>query len=364
MLFASYYDGTANHVDFKGRHRMYEFRVFRQGVLVRRWVPVRTSGGVATVCDLMTGNTITPSGNGAFVAGQKLADFDIFVADQAWDGELKHAPTPFVAATNRTTGVALEPGRDYSTTYLNNAAEGWARAVATGAQDSDYEGQQTEADFRVIKALPDGYERLEYLVSDGLTALPTDYVPKPSTDTLTLDFAMRDIQGWGGLVCARGTSNANSWSLCWNGLWPNFRFDSHTNVVEVPIGTSITTGTRYTIKMSNRTASTDGGLSATAATAPATAGGAMLLLGYYNTPTTRAPVNCAAARVYSCKVVRSGALLHDWVPVRTPEGVVTLYDRVTEAPLACSGTGHLVAGPSWAHEGPVIPPTGTMILFR
>jgi len=325
---------------------------------------VRTSGGVATVCDLMTGNTITPSGNGTFVAGPKFADFDIFVADQAWDGELKHAPTPFVAATNHTTGVALEPGRDYTVTYTNNAAEGWARAVAAGVQDSDYEGQQTEADFRVIKALPDGYERLEYLVSDGLTALPTDYVPKPSTDTLTLDFAMRDIHGWGGLVCARGTSNANSWSLCWNGLWPNFRFDSHTNVVDVPIGTFITTGTRYTIKMSNRTASTDGGLSATAATAPATAGGAMLLLGYYNTPTTRAPINCAAARVYSCKVVRSGALLHDWVPVCTPEGVVTLYDRVTEAPLVCTGTGKLIAGPSWAHEGPVIPPTGTLMLFR
>jgi hypothetical protein len=363
MLFASYYDGTANHVDFKGRHRMYEFRVFRQGVLVRRWVPVRTTGGVATVCDLMTGTTLTPSG-GAFIAGPDFADFDISVADQAWDGELKHAPKPFVAATNRTTGVALEPGSDYMVMYTNNAAEGWARAVATGAQDSDYEGQQAEADFRVIKALPDGYERLEYLESDGLTALLTDYTPKPSTDTLTLDFAMRDIHGWGGLVCARGTSMANSWSLCWNGLWPNFRFDSHTNVVDVPVGSSIATGTRCKIKMSNKTASTDGGLSATAATAPTTAGGAMSLLCYYNTPTTRAPVNCAAARVYGCRVVRSGTLLHDWVPVRTPEGVVTLYDRVDGTTPECAGTGRLIAGPSWEHEGPVIPPTGTLMLFR
>ena len=189
-------------------------------------------------------------------------------------------------------------------------------------------------------------------------------MPTPATDTLTLDFAMRDIQGWGGLVCARGTSNANTWSLCWNGMWPNFRFDSHTNVVDIPIGSFMTTGTRYTIKMSNKTASTDGGLSATAATAPATAGGAMLLLGYYNTPTTRAPVNCAAARVYSCKVVRSGALLHDWVPVRTPEGVVTLYDRVNDTTPEFAGTGRLIAGPSWAHEGPVIFPKGTMMIIR
>ena len=108
--------------------------MYRQGTLVRRWVPVRTSGGVATVCDLMTGTTITPSGDGAFIAGPDFADFDVYVVDQAWDGEPRHAPKPFVAATNRTTGVALEPGRDYTVTYTNNAAEGWARAIVSGAK--------------------------------------------------------------------------------------------------------------------------------------------------------------------------------------------------------------------------------------
>ena len=95
-----------------------------------------------------------------------------------------------------------------------------------------------------------------------------------------------------------------------------------------------------------------------------TAGGALMFLAYYSDPTTRVPTSCSAVRIYGCQVVRSGALLHDWVPVRTPEGVVTLYDRVDGTTPEHAGTGHLVAGPSWAHEGPIVIPPGTMIIFR
>lgn len=56
-------------------------------------------------------------------------------------------------------------------------------------------------------------------------------------------------------------------------------------------------------------------------------------------------------------------IIHDWVPVRTPEGEVTLYDRVDGTTAEHAGTGHLIAGPSWAHEGPVVIPPGTVIIF-
>ncbi|MBQ6008871.1 MAG: hypothetical protein IJL17_10030 [Kiritimatiellae bacterium] len=364
MLFASYYGSTANNIQFLGRNRMYEFRVFRQGVLVRRWVPVRTAGGVATMCDLMTGNTITPSGSGAFIAGPELADFDLFVSDQAWDGEPRHAPRPFVAATNRTTGVALEPGRDYTVTYTNNAAEGWARAIGSGAAGSAYAGQGASADFRVIRALPEGYERLEYVEGDGASALKTDYVPTPATDTLTLDFKMRDTQGSLGILCARQGATQASWSLCWDGGGARLRFDSNNCQSNWTFGAVFNGDMRHKIKLANRIATADCASSMTAATAPATAGGALTLLAYYNDSTTRVPTSCSAVRIYGCQVVRSGALIHDWVPVRTPEGVVTLYDRVDGTTPEHAGTGHLIAGPSWAHEGPVIFPKGTMMIIR
>jgi hypothetical protein len=102
----------------------------------------------------------------------------------------------------------------------------------------------------------------------------------------------------------------------------------------------------------------------TADTVPATAGVALTLLAYYNDSTTRVPTSCSAVRIYGCQVVRSGTLIHDWVPVRTPEGEVTLYDRVDGTTAEHAGTGHLIAGPSWAHEGPVVIPPGTIIIFR
>ena len=363
MLFASYYDGTENHIQYYGRNRIYEFRVFRQGVLVRRWVPVRTVGGVATMCDLMTGNTLSPLGSGAFIAGPELADFDVYVADQAWDGEPRHAPRPFVAATNRTTGVALEPGRDYTVAYTNNAAEGWARAIVTGTLGSAYAGQGADADFRVIRALTNGYERLEYVEGDFATALKTGYVPKPSTDTLTIDFKMRDVQGSLGVLCARAGGYNAAWSLCWEG-GNHLRFDCDNCQSNWTFGTVYNGDSRHKIKMANKTATADCASSMTAASAPATAGGAMMMMAYYSNPNNQAPASCAAMRIYSCRVVRSGTLIHDWVPVRTPEGVVTLYDRVTDTTPEFAGTGKLIAGPSWAHEGPVIPPKGTLMIFR
>ena len=363
MLFASYYGGTENHIQYQGRHRLYEFRVYRQGTLVRRWVPVRTSGGVATVCDLMTGTTITPSGNGAFIAGPDFADFDVYVADQAWDGEPRHAPKPFVAATNRTTGVALEPGSDYIVAYTNNAAEGWARAIVTGTPGSVYAGQGADADFRVIRALTNGYERLEYVEGDFATALKTGYVPKPSTDTLTLDFKMRDVQGTLGVLCARAGGYNAAWSLCWEG-GNHLRFDCDNCQSNWTFGTVYNGDSRHKIKMANKTATADCASSMTAASAPATAGGTMMMMAYYGNPNNQVPASCAAMRIYGCQVIRSGTLIHDWVPVRTPEGVVTLYDRVTDTTPEFAGTGKLLAGPSWAHEGPVVIPPGTVIIFR
>jgi len=362
MLFASYYGGTSNHIEYKSRHRLYEFRVFREGRIVRRWVPVRTSGGVATVCDLMTGTTLEPLA-GSFIAGQDFADFDLTVSDQAWDGELRHAPRPFVAATNRTTGVALEPGRDYTVTYTNNAAEGWASAIALGVPGTAYEGQSASANFRVIRALTNGYERLEYLQGDGSTALLTDYVPKPSTDAFTINFEMRDLVGPRGLACARGGSPINSWSLCW--MSTQFRFDCYTNQSNWSLNSTISGDMRYTMRMVGATASCANGSSQTSPSSTATAGGPMMLLAYYAANDNKqAPVNAAVARIYDCHASRSGVMIHDWVPVRTPEGVVTLYDRITDELVPVKGTGKLIAGPAWKHEGPIVILPGTIMIFR
>ena len=268
-----------------------------------------------------------------------------------------------MAATNRTTGVALEPGRDYTVSYTNNAAEGWARAIATGVPGTAYAGQEATADFRVIRALTNGYERLEYLQGDGYTALLTDYVPQPSTDAFTVEFEMHDMVDAKGLFCARGGSPVKSWSLCWQNA--QFRFDSHTNILYWTAGSPMTADTRYTMRLVNKTAKSADGSSREAPDVASPTGGPMMMLGYYGANDgTYAPATPAAARIYGCHVSRSGVIIHDWVPVRTPEGMVTLYDRVTDTIPVLKGTGKLIAGPVWKHEGPVVIPPGTIIIFR
>jgi len=69
MLFASYYGGTSNHIEYKSRHRLYEFRVFRGGRIARRWVPVRTPEGVVTLYDRITDELVPIKGTGKLIAG-------------------------------------------------------------------------------------------------------------------------------------------------------------------------------------------------------------------------------------------------------------------------------------------------------
>ncbi len=359
MLFASYEGDTSSKLNFKSRHRLYEFRLYRSGALIHHWVPVRTSGGVATLCDLMTGTTLAPQG-GEFIAGPDRADFDVYVSDQAWDGE--RAVKPFVAATNRATGAALVLGTDYTVAYTNNSAEGWARAIVSGASGSAYAGQGTVADFRVLRDLPEGYERLEYVDADGATALLTDYVARPPTDTLTVDFELRDNCIPSGVLCARAAGMVNSWGLCIN--TSNFRFDCHTNMCTLSTGSAVMGDIRYKMKFAGAIATVDSGGSKTAPVGISQAGGPMMMFAYYDNPTSKNISSHSAVRMYSCTVVRSGELIHDWVPVRTPEGEVTMYDRVVGDTPARLGTGKLIAGPTWALEGPAVVPAGTFLFVR
>ena len=362
MLFASYYAGTGSNLDFYSRHKSHYFSVYREGVLVRHWVPVRTSQGVATMCDLMTGSVLTPLGTG-FIAGPLYADFDVTLADQLWDGETKVKPP--VAVTNRLTGAALNLGADYRITYESNAAEGWGRATAYGLDGTPYAGQARSVDFRILLTLPEGYERLTYLQGDGKSYFLTDYMPHPKTDTVIFDFELRKPDTVTGLLCSREGGMNKSWSFC-GMTGPNFRFDISWDQIQF-WAPGMVPGMRFAVKMQNGTVTLSDGISATSKDNPLSldaSGGPMMMMAYYNNSTSLTATSFSFDRVYGCQVSRSGALLHDWVPVRTPDGVVTLHDRVTGDDLEPKGTGAFIAGPAWVCEGPFIPPHATILIVR
>jgi len=72
------------------------------------------------------------------------------------------------------------------------------------------------------------------------------------------------------------------------------------------------------------------------------------------------PGTYSRAKIHGFRMTRSGAPLHDWVPVLTPQGVATLYDLV--GGTALTPQGELIAGPVVEYDPP--PPPGMLILVR
>ena len=72
----------------------------------------------------------------------------------------------------------------------------------------------------------------------------------------------------------------------------------------------------------------------------------MAIFAYYSNGTGNNLASWSTQRLYSFKVRRGGKLIHDWIPVRTPQGVVTLYDLVANEALTPLGTGAFIAGPA------------------
>ena len=73
ILFASgyYANGVFQSADYFGNHSLHSFKIWRNGVLVRDFVPVRANN-VVTLADAVEGGVLTPLGTGAFVAGSNL----------------------------------------------------------------------------------------------------------------------------------------------------------------------------------------------------------------------------------------------------------------------------------------------------
>ena len=363
MLFASYYNGTENNVDFYSTHRLYGLSVRRKGALARDWVPVTDASGVATLYDVVTGTRLAPLGTGAFIAGPKRADFDLYVRDQAWDGVKPVRPQ--VAATNRVTGAGLAYGADFRSTVTADTAAGFGTVTATGAEESAYAGQFANAAFEIHAALPEGYRRLRWVQGDGCSSyLPTGVTLKPASDKLVCTFEVPD-QKMSGLFCARGTHGFDrGWSFSViDSDVPHFRFDyASSNMNMLGFGPVIP-DCRYVATLSGKTCTLSSGETDTVKgnDVVTETGGPLTLFCYYTLQNGAiVPGTYSRAKIHGFRMTRSGVLLHDWVPVLTPEGVATLYDLVDGTAL--TPHGELIAGPEVEYDPP--PPPGMLITIR
>ncbi|MBO4708432.1 MAG: hypothetical protein J5727_01490, partial [Kiritimatiellae bacterium] len=159
-LFSAYYNGTGNNVGDWAQHRLYGFKVWRDGELIHYFVPCKDSNNVATMVDICDNPaTLTNDGAGTFTAGPEGHFFDdslfggltiLPIPDQV--NETFDACCPVFVVTNMTSKTAYMIGGDivsqlFDVVYTNNYGAGVATVTATGK--GEYAGEQLEMTFSI-----------------------------------------------------------------------------------------------------------------------------------------------------------------------------------------------------------------------
>ena len=113
----------------KSRLKLYSFKIWQDGELVRDFVPAR-SAGRSGLWDHATSSFFKNNGTGAFLAGPDITDV---VVDKIPNQFFTGAPlTPSVVVSNFAGTALLVKDVDYTVAYENNAAVGTGKAIVTG----------------------------------------------------------------------------------------------------------------------------------------------------------------------------------------------------------------------------------------
>ena len=196
-IFAT--QGGAN----KSRFILYSFKMWKDGELVRDFVPVR-SGNYVGLWDLVTSSFFSNAGTGSFIAGPDATDITVAkIPNQFYTGSTL---TPSVVVSNLAGTALLTKDVDYTVAYENNAAAGTGEAIVTGI--GAYTSVVTnEFAIYAIPAAP-AFTSSSY-VQNGLMN-HWDALDNTGTGTFDpaattwkdlkgdLDFALTDRAQWGG----------------------------------------------------------------------------------------------------------------------------------------------------------------------
>ena len=183
--------------------------------------------------------------------------------------------------------------------------------------------------------LPAGYMRAECIQGDGKTCdVETDFIPNPQTDRFVFDVEFTEVSHKMFVFCARKGSGDASWSLNVQEGY-KLRFDYSTQ--EIPDAAAYVPCVRYACEVGANVLSYASGedsrtLTATADPSFTKAGGALHLF--------RAPGNSTSVgdfKLYSFKIYRNNALIHDLVPALDGSAFPVLVDVVGNLSVKMSG---------------------------
>lgn len=197
-----------------------------------------------------------------------------------------------------------------------------------------------------LHGLPDGYTELESIESTGTQYIDTgvnidnnlgvemDFVCKSAISTTGGEFG----SFFGGSKNASGDIGARVWIGTYKHGSNLGTFDWN----QTSYNGGLSVGTRMQLSLRNGTYTTSNGVSVTP---PAATFDAAQNAYLFATNTGGITVERAKVLLYSCKVYSGDTLARDFIPAkRNSDGAIGLYDLVTEAFFANSGTGVFTAG--------------------
>lgn len=191
---------------------------------------------------------------------------------------------------------------------------------------------------RVVESL-DGWKELEYIESSGTQYIDTGFKPNNNTQVVC-DMAVTTA-GTSFLFGARHNSSANSTSYSFSFVQisgTSLRSDYGS------VETAIAMASTQRLKIDkNKNTTTVNGTTVTATTQIFSTSYNLVLFSTNTAGTIFATKT--AGKLYSCKIYDNGTLVRDYIPYRSPEGDVGLYDAANGIFYENAGTGVFVGGP-------------------
>ncbi len=222
-----------------------------------------------------------------------------------------------------------------------NASSGNANITFATDAPSNSEGEENELrlvyDASTSAELPDGYTKLESIISSGTQYINTGFLPN-SNSRIVMDVAWAG-SGGGSLFGARNTNSATATAA-------NVLFITATGTPRCDYyGTSVTGSTampttRITVER-NKNVTTVGSQTITNTAATGSTAYPWFLFTMNNIGT--AGTKCLA-ELYSCQIYDNGTLARDFVPCINTSGVVGLYDLVNGVFYGDAAGGTFTAG--------------------
>ena len=197
--------------------------------------------------------------------------------------------------------------------------------------------------------LPEGYTELEYIESSGTQYIDTGFKPDQNTRVtlkINAEANLDDVHIFG----ARESMSGNAFNVCVTGglVW---RSDYGLNRLEIP--NAQIQGPISIDKDKNKCT-----IDSIQASNPSASFSVSFPAYIFATNTGGSPTTPASISLSECKIYDNGTLIREYLPCKSQNGEVGLYDLISSQFYGNVGTGSFIAGPEVVQtDGPEQPGT-------